>query len=149
VAEDDPWLMIGAGFELSNFSRGRELGKTFRWRTSKIVEDRRLEERYRAAGIENLSFVFAVIDPDVKPPRTPLHAPRQQGVRQGIVPGRPERDGGRVRRLAGTARSSRPGELRTTAQPVGGLMRSRSACSGGRVARFSRRRVGATPCDFT
>jgi hypothetical protein len=70
VGDDDHWLMIGAGFELSNFVRSRELGKVFRWRTSGIVNDRQLEERYRAAGIEHLFFVFALVDPDVEPPRT-------------------------------------------------------------------------------
>jgi hypothetical protein len=70
VADDDPWLMFGAGFELSNFVRSDELGKTFTWRTNEIVNDRQLEARYRAAGIEHLFFVFAIIDPDVRPPRT-------------------------------------------------------------------------------
>jgi hypothetical protein len=64
VFEDDaPWLEIGAGFELSNFDRSYELGRTFRPQTNDIVDDKQLEQRYKAAGIEHLFFVFAVTDP--------------------------------------------------------------------------------------
>jgi hypothetical protein len=65
VFEDDaPWLVLGAGFELSDISRSNQLGET-RWtpRTRDLVNDKQLEQRYRAAGIEHLFFVWAVTDP--------------------------------------------------------------------------------------
>ena len=65
VFEDDaPWLVLGAGFELSDFARSSQLGERL-WtpRTDDIVNDKQLEQRYKAAGIEHLFFVFAVTDP--------------------------------------------------------------------------------------
>lgn len=61
--DDDPWLTFGAGFELSDFDRSRELGRTFTPLTNDIVNDKQLEQRYKAAGIERLFFVHAVTDP--------------------------------------------------------------------------------------
>ena len=64
VFEDDaPWLMFGAGFELSDIPRNSELGRTFTLQTNDIVNDRQLEQRYKAAGIDYLFFVFVVTDP--------------------------------------------------------------------------------------
>jgi len=61
--DDDPWLTFGAGFELSDIPRNSQLGRTFTPRTNDIVNDKQLEQRYKAAGIEHLFFVFAVTDP--------------------------------------------------------------------------------------
>jgi hypothetical protein len=65
VFEDDvPWLMLGAGFELSDISRNNQLGwRLWTPRTDDIVNDKQLEQRYKAAGIEHLFFVWAVTDP--------------------------------------------------------------------------------------
>ena len=65
VFEDDaPWLVLGAGFELSDIPRNHQLGARL-WtpRTHDIVNDSQLEQRYRAAGIEHLYYVYAVTDP--------------------------------------------------------------------------------------
>jgi hypothetical protein len=65
VFEDDaPWLVFGAGLELSDISRNHQLGERM-WtpQTDDIVNDKRLEQRYKAAGIEHLFFVWAVTDP--------------------------------------------------------------------------------------
>jgi hypothetical protein len=65
VFEDDaPWLVLGAGFELSDISRNRQLGER-RWtpRTRDLVNDKQLEQRYKAAGIEHLFFVWKITDP--------------------------------------------------------------------------------------
>jgi hypothetical protein len=65
VFEDDaPWLVLGAGLELSDISRNNQLGERM-WtpRTNDIVNDKKLEQRYKAAGIEHLFFVFKVTDP--------------------------------------------------------------------------------------
>jgi hypothetical protein len=64
VFEDDaPWLMLGAGFELSDIPRNHQLGRTFTPQTNDIVNDKQLEQSYKAAGIEHLFYVFAVTDP--------------------------------------------------------------------------------------
>jgi hypothetical protein len=64
VFEDDaPWLVLGAGFELSDLRRSEQLGRTFTPRTNDIANDGQLEQRYKAAGIEHLFFVFKVTDP--------------------------------------------------------------------------------------
>ncbi|HEY2078358.1 MAG TPA: hypothetical protein VGH53_18680 [Streptosporangiaceae bacterium] len=47
VFEDDaPWLVLGAGFELSDISRNNQLGETT-WtpRTNDLVNDKQLEQR--------------------------------------------------------------------------------------------------------
>jgi hypothetical protein len=70
VFEDgDPWLEFGAGFELSDIARGSELAHTFTPLTSDIANDKQLEQRYKAAGIEHLFFLYVVTDPD-RPPRS-------------------------------------------------------------------------------
>jgi hypothetical protein len=69
-ADQDSWLTFGAGFELTDTTRSLELATAFTWRTNNIVNDAQLRERYAAAGIEHLFFVFAVIDPHAQPPRT-------------------------------------------------------------------------------
>jgi hypothetical protein len=63
-ADDDPWLTFGAGFELSDIPRNRQLGER-RWtpRTRDIVNDKQLEQRYKAAGIDHLFFVWSITDP--------------------------------------------------------------------------------------
>ena len=51
VFEDDaPWLVFGAGFELSDIPRNHQLGSTFTPRTNDIVNDKQLEQRYKAAA---------------------------------------------------------------------------------------------------
>ncbi|TVZ03766.1 hypothetical protein EAS64_14980 [Trebonia kvetii] len=59
----DPWLEFGVGFEMSDFDRSYELGRTFMPRTNGIVNDKQLEQRYKAAGIEHLFFLYSVTDP--------------------------------------------------------------------------------------
>jgi hypothetical protein len=62
--DDAPWLVLGAGFELSDISRNNQLGwRLWTPRTDDIVSDKQLEQRYKAAGIEHLFFVWAVTDP--------------------------------------------------------------------------------------
>ncbi len=69
VFEDDaPWLTFGAGLELSDIPRGHQLGERL-WtpQTDDIVNDKELKQRYKAAGIEHLFFVWAVTDPGERP----------------------------------------------------------------------------------
>jgi len=91
VFEDDaPWLTFGAGFELSDIPRNYELGRTFTPRTNDIVNDKQLEQRYKAAGIEHLFFVFKVTDPDERQAsRITRYGDRAFGT--GSFPDAPER----------------------------------------------------------
>ena len=41
---------------MSDFDRSYQLGRTFIPRTNDIVNDKQLEQRYKAAGIEHLFF---------------------------------------------------------------------------------------------
>ena len=65
VFEDgDPWLEFGSGLELSDLDRSHQLGcRLWTPQTNDIVNDKQLEQRYKAAGIEHLFFVWAVTDP--------------------------------------------------------------------------------------
>lgn len=65
VFEDDaPWLVFGAGFELSDITRNHQLGeRSWTPLTRELVNDKGLEQRYRAAGIEHLFFVYRIVDP--------------------------------------------------------------------------------------
>ena len=91
VFEDDaPWLVFGAGFELSDFSRSCQLGRTFTPRTNDIVNDKQLEQRYKAAGIEHLFFVFAVTDPGERQ-RIRITRYGDRAFGKGSFPDAPER----------------------------------------------------------
>jgi hypothetical protein len=62
--DDDPWLQFGSGLELSDLDRSHQLGyRLWTPQTNDIVNDKQLEQRYKAAGIEHLFFVWAVTDP--------------------------------------------------------------------------------------
>lgn len=65
VFEDDaPWLVFGAGFELSDIPRNNQLGwRLWTPRTDDIVNDKQLEQRYKAVCIEHLFFVWKITDP--------------------------------------------------------------------------------------
>jgi hypothetical protein len=88
--DDDPWLEFGAGFELSDISRGSELGQTFTPLTSDIVNDKQLEQRYKAAGIQHLFFLYVVTDPD-RPPRSRITRYGDRASGTGSFPDAPER----------------------------------------------------------
>jgi hypothetical protein len=91
VFEDDaPWLVFGAGFELSDFPRNRQLGKAWTPRTDDIVNNKQLEQRYKAAGIEHLFFVFAVTDPGERQ-RSRITRYGDQAFGKGSFPDAPER----------------------------------------------------------
>ncbi len=65
VFEDgDPWLEFGSGLELSDLDRSHQLSDRL-WtpQTNDIVNDKQLEHRYKAAGIEHLFFMWVVVDP--------------------------------------------------------------------------------------
>jgi hypothetical protein len=92
VFEDGaPWLVLGAGFELSDISRNYQLGERL-WtpRTDDIVNDKQLEQRYKAAGIEHLFFVFAVIDPGERQ-RSRITRYGDRAFGKGSFPDAPER----------------------------------------------------------
>lgn len=91
VFEDDaPWLVLGAGFELSDIPRNNQLGRTFTPRTNDIVNYKQLEQRYKAAGIEHLFFVFKVTDPGERQrSRITRYGDRAFGT--GSFPDAPER----------------------------------------------------------
>ena len=92
VFEDgDPWLEFGAGIALSDIPRGHQLGERL-WtpRTDDIVNDKQLEQRYKAAGIEHLFFMWAVVDPGMKQrSRVTRYGDRASGT--GSFPDAPER----------------------------------------------------------
>lgn len=91
VFEDDaPWLVFGEGFELSDFDRSYQLGRTFTPRTNDIVNDKQLEQRYKAAGIEHLFFVFAVVDPGERQ-RCRITRYGDRAFGKGSFPDAPER----------------------------------------------------------
>jgi hypothetical protein len=92
VFEDDaPWLTFGAGLELSDIPRNHQLGERM-WtpRTDDIVNDKQLEQRYKAAGIEHLFFLYAVTDPD-RPPRSRITRYGDRASGTGSFPDAPER----------------------------------------------------------
>jgi hypothetical protein len=92
VFEDDaPWLELGAGFELSDIARSAQLGERL-WTplTDDIVNDKQLEQRYKAAGIEHLFFVFAVVDPGERQ-RTRITRYGDRAFGKGSFPDAPER----------------------------------------------------------
>ena len=57
-------MELAAALELSDIRRNQQLGERL-WTplTREVVNDKQLEQRYRAAGIEHLFFVWAVTDP--------------------------------------------------------------------------------------
>jgi hypothetical protein len=92
VFEDDaPWLVFGAGFELSEIPRGHQLGERL-WtpRTDDIVNDKQLQQRYKAAGIEHLFFLWAVIDPG-RPQRSRITRYGDRASGTGSFPDAPEK----------------------------------------------------------
>jgi hypothetical protein len=91
VFEDGaPWLVFGAGFELSDFFRSYQLGRTFTPLTNDIVNDKQLEQRYKAAGIEHLFFVYAVTDPGERQ-RSRITRYQDRAFGKGSFPDAPER----------------------------------------------------------
>jgi hypothetical protein len=92
VFEDDgPWLQFGAAIALSDIPRGRQLGyRLWTPQTNDIVNDKQLEQRYKAAGIEHLFFLWAVIDPGRRQrSRITRYADRASGT--GSFPDAPEK----------------------------------------------------------
>jgi hypothetical protein len=89
--DDDPWLMFGAGFELSDIPRNYQLGERM-WtpRTREIVNDKQLEQRYKAAGIEHLFFVWAITDPGERQ-RSRITRYGDRAFGKGSFPDAPER----------------------------------------------------------
>jgi hypothetical protein len=92
VFEDDaPWLVFGAGLELSDIPRNHQLGERMRTpRTDDIVNDKQLEQRYKAAGIEHLFFVCAVTDPGERQ-RSRITRYGNRAFGKGSFPDAPER----------------------------------------------------------
>jgi hypothetical protein len=89
--DDDPWLEFGAAIALSDIPRGHQLGDRL-WtpRTNDIVNDEQLEQRYKAAGIEHLFFMWAVVDPGMKQrSRVTRYGDRASGT--GSFPDAPEK----------------------------------------------------------
>jgi len=83
--------VFGAGLELSDIPRNHQLGKRL-WtpRTDNIVNDKQLEQRYKAAGIEHLFFVFAVTDPGERQ-RSRITRYGDRAFGKGSFPDAPER----------------------------------------------------------
>ena len=90
-ADDAPWLTFGAGLELSDIPRNHQLGERL-WtpQTDDIVNDKQLEQRYKAAGIEHLFFVFAVTDPGERQ-RSRITRYGDRAFGKGSFPDAPER----------------------------------------------------------
>lgn len=89
--DDDPWLEFGSGLELSDLDRSHQLGERL-WtpQTNDIVNDKQLEQRYKAAGIEHLYFLWAVTDPGERQrSRITRYGDRASGT--GSFPDSPER----------------------------------------------------------
>ena len=65
-------MELAAALELSDIRRNQQLGERL-WTplTREVVNDKQLEQRYRAAGIEHLFFVWAVTDPGERQRRPP------------------------------------------------------------------------------
>jgi hypothetical protein len=63
-ADDALWVELAAALELSDIRRNQQLGERL-WTplTRDVVNDKQLEQRFKAAGIEHLFFVWAVTDP--------------------------------------------------------------------------------------
>jgi hypothetical protein len=92
--DDDPWLQFGSGLELSDLDRSHQLGyRLWTPQTNDIVNDKQLEQRYKAAGIEHLYFLWAVVDPGKRPrSRITRYGDRASGT--GSFPDAPERPHG-------------------------------------------------------
>jgi hypothetical protein len=88
---DDPWLMFGAGFELTDTRRSDQLATVFTWRTNAIVDDHQLRATYVAAGIDHVFFVFAVIDPHARPAPARFHRHGTQAFGKASFPDDPSR----------------------------------------------------------
>ena len=92
VFEDDaPWLQFGSGLELSDLDRSHQLGHRL-WtpQTNDMVNDKQLEQRYKAAGIEHLFFVWAVTDPGERQ-RSRITRYGDRAFGKGSFPDAPER----------------------------------------------------------
>ena len=92
VFEDDaPWLVFGAGLELSDIHRNHQLSERM-WtpRTDDIVNDKQLEQRYKAAGIEHLFFVYTVTDSGERQ-RSRITCYGNRAFGKGSFPDAPER----------------------------------------------------------
>jgi hypothetical protein len=89
--DDDPWLQFGSGLELSDLDRSHQLGcRLGTPQTNDIVNDKQLQQRYKAAGIEHLYFLWAVVDPGERPrSRITRYGDRASGT--GSFPDAPER----------------------------------------------------------
>jgi hypothetical protein len=89
--DDDPWLQFGSGLELSDLDRSHRLGyRLWTPQTNDIVNDKQLEQRYKAAGIGHLYFLWAVVDPGERPrSRITRYEDRASGT--GSFPDAPER----------------------------------------------------------
>jgi hypothetical protein len=63
-ADDALWVELAAALERSDIRRNQQLGERL-WTplTRDVVNDKQLEQRYKAAGIDHLFFVWAVTDP--------------------------------------------------------------------------------------
>jgi hypothetical protein len=92
VFEDDgPWLQFGAGIALSDIPRGGQLGyRLWTPRTDDIVNDRQLQRRFKAAGIERLFFMWVVVDPGTKQ-RSHITRYGELASGRGSFPDAPER----------------------------------------------------------
>ena len=89
--DDDPWLQFGSGLELSDLDRSHQLGyRLWTPQTNDIVNDKQLEQRYKAAGIEHLFFVFAVTDPGERQ-RSRITRYGDRAFGKGSFPDAPER----------------------------------------------------------
>jgi hypothetical protein len=66
MRDTDPWLLVATGADLSDLQRSNALADVFTWRTKGLVRDEELRQRYKAAGIEHVFLVVAVVDPDTR-----------------------------------------------------------------------------------
>jgi hypothetical protein len=69
--EGEPWLTFGGGYELDDFARNQVLLLTRTPAVHDLAYDEGLKSRYNARGIEDVFFVWAIVDPD-----DPLPAPK-------------------------------------------------------------------------
>ena len=84
-------MELAAALELSDIRRNQQLGERL-WTplTREVVNDKQLEQRYKAAGIEHLVFLYAVTDPD-RPPRSRITRYGDRAFGKGSFPDAPER----------------------------------------------------------
>lgn len=70
MRDDDPWLIVATGSDLSDLRRGAALTPDVLWRAHGLVRDEELQRRYHAAGIVHVFYVVSVADPG-RPLRRP------------------------------------------------------------------------------